>query len=379
MRRDLLAWVVRGAGLAIGVGLVVGGVALGYAAGAVLLVVFLSVVLAAALDPVVRRLRTRLPVGRTGTILLVYAVFFCAVLGLSLVVVPAAFTQATEIAADLPPFLDEVRAWAADIRPRGLGTSITALADAAERQLAPTTPPADDVVRAGLSVAEAVVSIGTVLTIVFFWLLERARLQRYLLSFLPPHRRSGARRAWNAIEDRLGAWARGQLILMGTIGVLAGTAYVLLGVPSALLLGLIAAVTEVIPIIGPVLGAIPAVLVAATVSPELAVLVAIVYVAIQVVEGAVLVPYVMRNTIGLSPFLVLVSLLVGGAAGGLPGALLAVPVAAALEVILARLQDRDVPVAPDPAAIDADADDDVGPSDAPTGRRAVTAASNTSD
>ena len=139
---------------------------------------------------------------------------------------------------------------------------------------------------------------------------------------------------------------------MGTMGVATGIAYTLLGLPGALLLGLIAALTEAIPIVGPLLGAIPAVLVAATVSPELAVVVAGVYVVIQLIEGSVLVPIVMRNTIGISPLLVLVSLLVGAAVGGFVGAFLAVPIAASIEIVLSRLQARETPVAQDPAAIE---------------------------
>ena len=119
-----------------------------------------------------------------------------------------------------------------------------------------------------------------------------------------------------------------------------------------MLLGLIAALTEAIPIVGPLLGAIPAVLVAATVSPELALVVAAIYVVLQLVEGAVLVPMVMRNTIGISPLLVLVSLLIGSAAGGIVGAFLAVPIAAAFEIVGQRLQARDTPVAQDRAGID---------------------------
>ena len=95
----------------------------------------------------------------------------------------------------------------------------------------------------------------------------------------------------------------------------------------------------------------PAILVAATVSPELALIVGGIYVVIQLIEGSVLVPLVMRNTIGLSPLLVLLSLLVGGAVGGLLGALLAVPITASLEIILTRTQAREVPVAQDPGAI----------------------------
>ncbi len=106
---------------------------------------------------------------------------------------------------------------------------------------------------------------------------------------------------------------------MGTVGVVTGVAYLLLGLPGALLLGLIAALSEAIPIVGPLLGAIPAILVAATVSPELALVVAILYLVIQLVEGSVLVPLVMRNTVGISPLLVLLSLLIGSTVGGLRG------------------------------------------------------------
>jgi predicted PurR-regulated permease PerM len=181
---------------------------------------------------------------------------------------------------------------------------------------------------------------------------EHARLQRYTLAFLPGHRRAGARRAWNEIETRLGLWVRGQLILMGAIGVATAVAYTLLGLPGALLLGLIAALTEAIPIVGPLLGAIPAVLVAATVSPELALIVAAIYLVFQLIESNVLVPMVMRNTIGISPLLVLFSLLVGAAVGGLVGAFLAVPLAASFEIVLSRLQARETPVAQDPAAVE---------------------------
>jgi predicted PurR-regulated permease PerM len=193
---------------------------------------------------------------------------------------------------------------------------------------------------------------------VFLWLVERPRIQRYSLAFLPAEQRAGARTAWNDVELRLGLWVRGQLTLMAAMGVMTGIAYGVLGVPGALLLALIAAITEAIPIVGPLLGAIPAVLVAATVSPELALIVAGIYVVLQFVEGNILVPIVMRNAVGISPLLILISLLIGAAAGGLIGAFLAVPVAASIEIVLQRLQAREAPVAQDPSAIETEEDDD---------------------
>ena len=353
MRQDITPWTIRGMALAVGVAIVVGLIALAIAAGGVLVLVFIAILLASALEPVVGLIRDRLPLGRGATILVVYVTFFVTVIGLAFIVVPAAIAQGQEILTGLPTTLDKVRSWAGTLQPAILGDSITRLTESAERVFAtPTAPNPDQVVEVGTAAAEAAISLATLLTIVFFWLLEHARLQRYLLAYIPLDRRAGARDVWNEVETRLGLWVRGQLTLMATMGIATGTAYTLLGVPGALLLGLIAAITEAIPIIGPLLGAIPAVLVASTVSPELALVVAGVYLIIQLIEGSVLVPLVMRNTIGISTLLVMLSLLVGAAAGGLLGALLAVPIVASAEIILSRLQARAEPVAQDPAAIE---------------------------
>jgi predicted PurR-regulated permease PerM len=356
MRTEFLPWMVRGAGFALGALFIAGLVTLALGAAHVLLLVFVAILLGSGLEPFVGWIRGRVPIGRGLTILLVYAAFFCLVIAFVLLVVPGALNQLGAIVAELPAFLEEARAWAMELRPAALATSVGALLGSAQAALTPAAPDPDDVVEVGLTVAEVAGSVALVLTIVFFWLVEHARLQRYALAFLPARRRAGVRAAWNAAETRLGLWVRGQLILMGAIGVATGIAYTLLGVPSALLLALIAAICEAIPIIGPLLGAVPAILVAATVSPELAVAVAGTYLVLQFVEGNVLVPMVMRNTIGISPFLVIVSLLVGGAVGGMAGALLAVPAVAAAEVILERLQARRVPVAQDPGAADGTTD-----------------------
>jgi predicted PurR-regulated permease PerM len=344
-------------GLAAGIALVYGLASIAVAARGVLLLVFVAILLASALEPFVGWIRSHIGLGRGPTILLVYAAFFIAVIAMALIVVPAAIGQFQETVAGLPPLFQRATDWASGLRPAALSAGVKTLIEAAQDLLSPPPPDPNAVVHIGLTVAEAVVSVGTLLAIVYFWLVEHARLQRFALAFFPAERRAGARDAWNEIENRLGMWVRGQLTLMATIGVATGTAYMLLGVPSALLLGLVAAVMEVIPIVGPLLGAIPAVLVASTVSPQLALVVAGVYVLVQFVEGNVLVPLVMRNTIGLSPFLVIVSLLVGGAAGGVVGALFAVPVAAAALVILERLQARRIPVAQDPAAVEVSRED----------------------
>lgn len=344
----LSAWLVRGVGLALGAVVVITLAAAVMGAARVLVLVFIAILLGSALEPLIDTLRAKLRTPRGGTILLVYAAFFTAVLLLGLVVAPAALEQGTRTLALLPGTLEEGRRWAASALPAPLAAGVDALLRGARDVIVPASAPSPDtIVQVGLTAAEALVSVTTVLALVFFWVVERAQLQRYVLAFVPAEGRATVRDTWNEAEDRLGRWVRGQLVLMGIIGLATGIVYVLLGLPSALLLALIAAVCEIVPIVGPLLGAIPALVVAATVSPETAVLVAVAYLVIQFVEGNVLVPIVMRNTIGLSPFLVLVSLLIGGALAGMPGALLAIPIAAAIEVVLERLQVRESPVAPE--------------------------------
>jgi len=199
-------------------------------------------------------------------------------------------------------------------KPKALVEGIGALIDAAEAPLKPGPPPDPNaVVNASIGVATVAAALVTLLALVYFWLTERSRLQRYVLAFVPLHRRGGVRDAWNEVESRLGLWVRGQLTIMASIGIATGVAYTVIGLPASLLLALIAAIAEIIPIIGPFIGAVPAVLMATTISPQAVVLTLVVYVAIQFIEGNVLVPRIMRNTVGLSPFIVLVSILFGAA------------------------------------------------------------------
>jgi len=353
VRHLLVGWTARGAGLALGAG---GGFLLATLLASalnVIALVFIAVLLATALEPFVGWVRARARFLPRGPVILgVYLAFFATVAAFCVFVVPVAIGQANQAIVRIPKLLDDAEAWSATLQQEQLRETAQSLIEAARSRTTVGAPSPDVVVQAGLTAAEVIAAIGTTLAIVFFWLVGHARLQRYVLAFVPLDRRRGVRLAWNDVEGRLGRWFRGQLVLMGAVGVMCGIAYVFLGLPSALLLALIAALCEGIPMVGPLLGAIPAALAAITVSPELLVAVLVVTAIIQIIENNVLVPVVMRNSIGLSPLIVTVSLLVGAAAGGLLGAVVAVPVAAAIEVILGRLQDREVPVAQDIGAVE---------------------------
>ena len=352
MRAEAVGWVARGAGLAIGVGFVLLLSVLAISTRDVLLLVFVAILLGAALEPVVGMMRGRTGISRGPSILIVYAAFLASVVAISVFVVPTALVQLSSALEGLPGFLLQVRAWTDTLQPEALAQGLGSLLDAVEAPFRPGPPPdPEEIVSVSVLVGQAAAAVVTLLALVFFWLTERPRLQRYALAFVPAERRGGIRDAWNEIESRLGLWVRGQLVLMATIGVATGIVYSLIGLPAALLLALIAALMEVIPIVGPLLGAIPAFLVATTISTETALVTMGIYLLLQIIEGNVLVPIVMRNSVGLSPFLVLLSLLIGGSAGGILGAIVAVPIVAGITVVLERLQDRDTPVPIDPAAV----------------------------
>jgi predicted PurR-regulated permease PerM len=348
MRGEAFQWFVRGVGLAFGVALTLA-ILVGMAIGArVVVLVFIALLLASGLEPLIERVRQHSSLGRGATLLLVYAVFFVLVAAVLLLIIPSAVTQLGEVSTKLTPLLNNAREWARTIEPRPISLSVIGLIDTAQRAFTSSSadvPEPDQLIALGLTFAEIVISLISLLTLVYFWLTERARIQRFVLALVPADRRAGSREAWNQIELRLGAWVRGQLILMGSVGIATTIAYFLIGLEGPLLLGLIAALAEAVPLIGPALGAIPALIVAAlTGRIEIVLLVAVVYIVIQVIEGNVLVPLVMHNAIGVPPFLVFVSILAGAAIAGVPGALISVPLVAALLVVVERLQARDSPV-----------------------------------
>jgi predicted PurR-regulated permease PerM len=353
MRIETGTWFARGAGFAMGVGLIALLAIIAIRAGEVLLLVFLAVLVGAALEPVVASIRERTGVSRSVGILVVYASFIGLVVAVAIFIVPAALSEIGGAIGRLPAFFDTMRSWTANLHPPSLANGIGAVIDAAEAPFTPGPRPSPGTIAdVSLVVATVTTALVTLLFLVFFWLTERPRLQRYFLAFLPLDRREGVREGWNEVEARLGLWVRGQLTLMASIGVMTGIAYSLIGLPAPLLLALIAALAEVIPMVGPLIGAVPAVLMATTISPQTAVITVAVYLVLQLIEGNVLVPIVMRNSVGLSPFIVLVSILVGSVAGGILGAIVSVPLVAGIEVVLGRLQDREVPVPVDPAALE---------------------------
>jgi predicted PurR-regulated permease PerM len=201
----------------------------------------------------------------------------------------------------------------------------------------------------GLTQASRVVSVATglftgVLYVLFslvlalYLTIDGDRVRRYLIQFLPFDRHAQALLVSERIGARLGAWARGEALLAAIIGGMTWVGALLLGLPYAGALALIAAVGELVPNLGPIVAAIPLVLVGLLVSPTQGLLALLLAVLIQQLENNLIVPRVMGQAVDLHPVAVMLAILAGNELLGIPGALLAVPVVASLSVILAEIQ-----------------------------------------
>lgn len=173
-----------------------------------------------------------------------------------------------------------------------------------------------------------------VLVLTFYMVVEEDAARRFFKNLAPIEYQTFLATLFNKMQKRVGYWLHGQLILGLVVGLTVYIGLSILGVPYALLLGLLAGLFEIIPYAGPILAAIPTLIIAFSVSPLKGFLTLILFVAIQQIENNVLVPKIMQKATGLNPIVSIVAMLVGVKFGGVVGALLAIPVATMLSVAI---------------------------------------------
>ena len=305
----------------------------------VLVLVLLSLVFATVIAKPVEALeRHHLP--RPLAILAVYVALIASLTILFIGLSPVIRDQAEAFRAQAPQSLEALRqAWEASGNALLSGPGQELL----ERVTAFIRGPRQDVnVPQGAAIGlltglgGGVIGVFTVFIITYYYLMERQWLRRLALSAYSPETRIHASRIWDEVEQKVGDWLRGQLTLCLIIGSMSTVGYGLMGIRFWPLLGLWAGVTEIIPILGPWLGGVPAVIIALTQGWQTAALVAAFVVLLQMTENAILVPRVMRGAVGLTPLTVFVAILAGTEFAGVAGALLAIPVAAAVQVLLSH-------------------------------------------
>lgn len=184
------------------------------------------------------------------------------------------------------------------------------------------------------------VSFFVVIALSYFMVVEKHSLRDMAVALVPRRYHDYIGSVSVKMQHKLGQWLIGQLILMLFIGVLSYIGLAVFGVKYAVLLAILAGFLEIVPYLGPVVATIPAVFFAFSDSPTKALLIVIYYLLVQRVEHMILTPKIMQKTTGLNPIFVVLALAVGFAVGGVAGILLAVPVAALANVVLAEYIER---------------------------------------
>lgn len=321
---------------------------------------FVGFSIATALKPVANWLQQR-GVSPLFGILPIYVSFLGLIIGFVWFIGPIIGEQFVGLVRDLPQYYYDLRIYLQNspndllqaigsLLPFQLALPITQLSATA------TTESADPIGLLGQVVSNTgkmiFMFIG-VLLLVYYWLVEGDRIIRRIVLRTHLEQREQLRELISEIENKIGGYFRGQLLLCLIIGLLSLVAFLIIGVPNALTLALISGVTEAIPILGPTLGAVPAILLTLSIAPVKAIWVLLAMVLLQSMENNLLVPRIMGQSVGVNPLLTLLSIAAFGLLFGFVGAILAIPLAAILQILLGRLLFSTLPaeeVSPAPAA-----------------------------
>lgn len=308
----------------------------------IVFLLFVAIVISTAIKPAVDFLQ-RKGLKRPAGIILVYlgvAAFFSLIIAIG---APLMADQGARIAGAVPEAYRELREsmlqtpnlfiWRLGLALPG-DLSLSGGSAAAESEDAILS------VRDSLTMLTPMVRtiLGVLVTFVlaFYWTMESERLKRALLLLVPMDRREKGRELISTMEAQLGRYIVGQGLLMLSIAVLSFVGYLLLGLPYAFILALIAGLMEAVPLVGPALGAIPAALVAYSVNPSLVIWVIVFTLVVQQLENNILVPRIMRRSVGVNPLVTLLALTALSTLFGVTGALIAVPLAAILQLLFFR-------------------------------------------
>jgi predicted PurR-regulated permease PerM len=314
----------------------------------VLLLIYISGLLAIGFSPIVRLIERQkaLPIGtrrfpRWLAILILYLVILGTAVGIGLLIWPPLAEQAVQLWDARTSMFDRAQDFLIE---KGLLREHLTFSEAVERTPVGEsgTQAVGTVIGAVYGVLGGLFGLFTILILTFYLLVEADTLRNTLVRLFPRERRPAVAAASRNITEKVSAWLGGQLLLAVIIGTTSAIGLWLLGIPFFYVLALISGIGELIPVVGPILAAIPAIAVASTVSLNKVLLVVAFFVVQQQVENHVLVPKVMERQVGVSPVTVIISLLIGGKLLGIAGAILAVPTAAILQVLFTHLtSDRD--------------------------------------
>ncbi len=300
----------------------------------VLALFFVAIIIMAAIDPLVTWFNGKVKIPRSAGVLIIYVVlisFFVAVFSF---LIPALSIQFKGFVSDLPNYLAKVDDFLKRISFSGQSYGFSLDLNKISENLSRSS---FNVFSTTIGFFTSLISFVAVLSMAFYMSVKEDGMESFLESVTPKKYKLIAIRIAKKIKNRIGRWMSGQLVLMFIIFLLDYAVLYFLGVPYALVIALVGGFLEIVPYIGPIVATFIAVLVTLLVSPIKAVFVFIFYVIIQQAENNIIFPQIMKKAVGLNPLAVILAMLIGLKIGDVVGAILAVPVATAIGIIMKEL------------------------------------------
>lgn len=297
----------------------------------VVALLFMAFIVAAAMRPGIDALARR-GIPRSGGVLVHYGAFAVILAGLLWIAVPRAVDQVDRAVGGLPETRSELREEARE--STGIKHDLLVGLQRRLQDLPSGEELMDPAFEVTLTVAEVFLGIFFVLASAAYWIFERDRAERLLCSLLPRDSRDKVRDTWRLIDLKLGAYVRGQALLIMLVGTVLSLVFWAIGLPYWILVGAFAGIVEIVPVIGPLAAGAVAVGVGLTDSWEVGLAAGVAVLVVRLLEDYLVIPRVLGDAVGLTPLVVLVSVTAVGILFGGFAVILAIPAAAVIATLL---------------------------------------------
>ncbi len=299
----------------------------------VILVILAAVVIASAFEPIIRRLERR-GINHTVSVALLYVCISLGAIGVVVFLFPPVLRETAEFLGNLPRTISLGELWSpiaeTSVSDSSLAHQTIPIAEFVAGLQTIVAGAGADTFKTIATIFGGFVSFIIILVMSFYFSVKKDGIDEFLRIVTPIRNHEYIIHLWKRSQRKMALWLQGQVVLGLIVGVLVYTALTIVGIKHALLLAILAAALEIIPIFGPILAAIPAALVAfSSAGIGTSLLIVGLYIVIQQIENHLLYPLVVRKIVGISPIIVIIAVLIGAKLAGILGALVAVPISAA--------------------------------------------------
>lgn len=304
-----------------------------FAVREILLLMFVAIVLASGLDPLIDWLQKR-KIPRAVSSLFLFLVLIGLIALIVYLLVPPLIDQVQQLIDVLPGYMETLFEKVAEYTGYSQEQSMEKAREIVDSLDDKIGSAASSVYGWVASLFGGFISVVIIFVLAFYFIVEEDSFKKFIRSLVPTKHRLYADDLVGRTQKQVGKWLRGQFLLCLVVGILTYIGLSILGVEYALVLAILAGLLEIVPYIGPIISAIPAIIIALSQSPVLVLLVIALYFVVQQLENHILVPKIMQKVLGLNPLVVILVILVAVQLAGILGAILAVPLATVISVFL---------------------------------------------